>query len=156
MATLYPNVSCNPNQRSKDNYNFYHSQLCIHIVCAFGMLLQKWGLLQIAMPRNLSLKKINAIINALAKLHNFCMEESEILEDVPQALARDTNHVMNNHNGYVKLSYDGHDTTVTLDLMHGGHHFMDVPWDFLCNHQLNNPTEMLPRTTLHNFIANRH
>jgi hypothetical protein len=27
MATHFPNVSDDPEQKSKDNYNFYHSQL---------------------------------------------------------------------------------------------------------------------------------
>lgn len=38
MATPYPNVSENPKQMSKDNYNFYHSQLHIQVECAFLML----------------------------------------------------------------------------------------------------------------------
>ena len=29
----------------KDNYNFYHSQLRINVECAFGMLVQRWGIL---------------------------------------------------------------------------------------------------------------
>ena len=29
MATPFPNVSGNPQMKSKDNYNFYHSQLPI-------------------------------------------------------------------------------------------------------------------------------
>ena len=48
----------------------------------------------------------------------FCIEDPEILEDTPHALARDTNYVMNKHNGYVELSEDEHDTTVPMDLMH--------------------------------------
>jgi hypothetical protein len=38
MATPYSNVSGNPNKKSKDNYNFFHSQLRIRVECAFGML----------------------------------------------------------------------------------------------------------------------
>ena len=143
MATPYSNVSGNPNQRSKDNYNFYiHS-----FVFALSVLLACWpklGLLQMAVPQNVSLNKFIVMVNTLAKSHNFCINKSEVLEDVPQVSARDMNHVMNNHNGYVKLSEDGHDTAVPLDLMHGSHHFMDVPWVFLYNHQLNDHAEMFP------------
>jgi hypothetical protein len=45
MATPFPNVSGNENMKSMDNYNFYHLQLRIQIECAFGMLVQKWGIL---------------------------------------------------------------------------------------------------------------
>jgi hypothetical protein len=41
MATPYPNTNGGP----KDNYNFYHSQLRIRIECAFGMFIQRWGIL---------------------------------------------------------------------------------------------------------------
>ena len=50
MATPFPNVSGNENMKYMDNYNFYHSQLRIQIECAFGMLVQKWGILRMAMP----------------------------------------------------------------------------------------------------------
>ena len=60
------------------------------------MLVQKWGILQIVMPRNLSIKKIITMVNALAKLHNFCTDES----DIPvEALARDMNNIVNNRYG---------------------------------------------------------
>ena len=42
MATPYPNVGSG----SKDSYNFYHSQLRINIECAFGILVQRWGIIQ--------------------------------------------------------------------------------------------------------------
>ena len=38
MTTPYSNVSGNPNKKSKDNYNLFHSQLHIRVECAFGML----------------------------------------------------------------------------------------------------------------------
>ena len=38
MVGPYSNVSGNPNKKSKDNYNFFHSQLHIRVECAFGML----------------------------------------------------------------------------------------------------------------------
>jgi hypothetical protein len=53
MATSFPNVSGYENMKSKDNSNFYHSQLPIQIECAFGMLVQKWGILRMYMPQNL-------------------------------------------------------------------------------------------------------
>ena len=37
MAKPYSNVSGNPNKKSEDNYNFFHSQLRIRVECAFGI-----------------------------------------------------------------------------------------------------------------------
>ena len=48
MATPYSNVSGNPNKKSEDNYNFFHSQLRIRVECAFGMLVARWGVLRTA------------------------------------------------------------------------------------------------------------
>jgi len=53
MATPYPNVSNDMGKKSKDDYNFYHSQLRIRVECAFGMLIQRWGILCSAFPQNI-------------------------------------------------------------------------------------------------------
>jgi hypothetical protein len=80
MTTPFTNVSGDPNRVAEDRYNFFHSQLRIRVECAFGMLVQRWGLLRVAMPRNLSVQRIIALVIALAKLHNFCITESNIPE----------------------------------------------------------------------------
>ena len=75
---------------------------------------------------------------------------------MPPALSTDTKYIMNNCNGYVALIVDDdHDTDVPSDLMHGGHHFDDVPRNILANYKfgLSQCQEMLPREALHNFIA---
>ncbi len=41
MATPYTNVSGNQEQVTKDDYNFFHSQLRIRVECCFGMLVQR-------------------------------------------------------------------------------------------------------------------
>ncbi len=69
MVTPFPNVSSG----SKDNFNFYHSQLRICVECAFGMLVFHWGILRAAIPLNISLSKTIALVHALAKLHNICI-----------------------------------------------------------------------------------
>ena len=52
MATPYPNIAGRDQEKSKDNYNFYHSQVRIRIECAFGMMVQRWGIvLRMAMPK---------------------------------------------------------------------------------------------------------
>ena len=83
MATPFTNVAGDPNRTAEDNYNFYHSQLRIRVECAFGMLVQRWGLLRMAMPRNIAVPKVVALVIALAKIHNFCIGESNVPEHLP-------------------------------------------------------------------------
>jgi len=77
MATPFTNVASDPNRVAEDSYNYYHSQLRIRVECAFGMLVQRWGILRMVMPQTLSVSKIVAMVNALAKLHNFCVDETD-------------------------------------------------------------------------------
>jgi hypothetical protein len=86
MATPYPNVSGDPEKKTKDDYNFYNSQLRIQVEFSFGMLVQRWGILCMAFPRNISVQKIVSTVVTLAKLHNFCINQSDISDDVPLSL----------------------------------------------------------------------
>jgi DDE superfamily endonuclease len=54
-----------------DNFNFYASQLCIRIEMAFGLMINKWGIL--LRPLKTKVRKIKKIIVAIARLHNFCI-----------------------------------------------------------------------------------
>jgi hypothetical protein len=132
MATPYPNVAGKESdlEKSKDNYIFYHSQLRIQIKCAFGMLLQRFGLLRMAMPKKLTIKKIIILVNVLAWLHNFCIDELTEGDDdtIPEELAVDTFNIINHADGYVELEVevDGTLTNLPLALMQGGEHFDDV------------------------------
>lgn len=76
MATPYPNTSRGP----KDNYNFFHSQLCHRIKCAFGVLVKRWGVLCMTVPQNISVKKTIALVNCLEKLCNFCINEVDLVD----------------------------------------------------------------------------
>ncbi len=71
MAMPYSNVSGNPNKKSEDNYNFFHLQLCIRVECAFGMLVARWGVLQMALHNTITVTQTIALVNTLARLHNF-------------------------------------------------------------------------------------
>jgi len=57
----------------KDDYNFYHSQVRIKIECAFGMLVARFGILRRAMPAQFGLRRTNALVMSLCRLHNFCI-----------------------------------------------------------------------------------
>jgi DDE superfamily endonuclease len=60
---------------SKDDFNFYHSQVRIKIECAFGMLVVRWGLLpHAALPASMGLKKTTALVLCLCRLHNYCID----------------------------------------------------------------------------------
>lgn len=63
---------------AKDAYNFFQSQTRINIECAFGMLVQRWGILRKPMPINFSIQKMNALVGCLCKLHNYCISEKEM------------------------------------------------------------------------------
>jgi len=111
-----------------------------------------------AMPRNLSVAKVVALVVALAKLDNFCIGESDFPERVPSMLARDRLHMMNGSSGYVALRNDDpqQNTMVPTDLMHAGEHFNDVPKNLLRLHRRRNGEKELPRTYLFNMIVDGH
>ena len=56
-----------------DNFNFFASQLRIRIEMAFGLMVKKWGIL--SRPLTIKLKNIKRLVIAIAKLHNFCINE---------------------------------------------------------------------------------
>ena len=56
-----------------DNFNFFASQLRIRIEMAFGLMVKKWGI--IARPLTIKLKNGKRLFIAIAKLHNFCINE---------------------------------------------------------------------------------
>jgi hypothetical protein len=157
MATPFTNVAGDPNRAAEDNYNFYHSQLRIRVECAFGMLVQRWGLLRMAMPRNIGVSKVVALTVALAKLHNFCIGESNVRERLPPRMYhRDRYHIMNADGGYISLSNDDpqQNTLVPTGLMHAGEHFDDVPYNV--RRSRSEGRSELPRTVLFEMIADGH
>jgi hypothetical protein len=80
MATPYTNVAGNKEHVTKDDYIFFHSQLRIRVECCFGMLVQRWGRLRMALHHSISLALIVGLVNCLARLHNFCISEAERLK----------------------------------------------------------------------------
>lgn len=130
MVTPYPNVSSG----SKDDYNFFHSQLRIRVECCFGMLVKRWGILRAAIPHNISISRTISLVHALAKLHNFCINEHHDCDNVtknimvPDSLEKDDDHLMMQSDGYITMDADdNHGILVPSGLMNCGHHFDDVP-----------------------------
>lgn len=128
MATPYPAAG----RGTKDAYNFYHSQLRIRIECTFGMLTHRWSILRSAIPMNVSITKTIALVLALAKLHNYCIDNSD-RESVQHTAEDEWQHEIH---GAVPLTRGGttaHAQLLSNDyilapeqLIDGGNHFDDV------------------------------
>ncbi len=59
--------------QQNDNFNFFASQLRIRIEMAFGLMVKKWGIL--ARPLSIKMIKMKRLMVAIARLHNFCINE---------------------------------------------------------------------------------
>jgi DDE superfamily endonuclease len=131
IATPYPNVSGG----YKDAYNFFHSQLRIRVECAFGMFVHRWGILRTAIPCGISIRKTTSLVLALAKLHNFCIDQDDI--SILPSTSVDAFRLATQTNGSVPLEdldVDDDDmtdsnTTAPTQLLGGGEHFDDLPLD---------------------------
>lgn len=125
MATPFPNVSSGVY----DWYNYYHSQLRIRVECCFGILVQRWGILRSPIPRGVSLTKTVRMVLALAKLHNFCIDEAD---DVRTPLDDDELRIRMSEGGSVRLDQiqrdiDGAIVAVPRELLDAGRHFEEHP-----------------------------
>jgi hypothetical protein len=151
MATPYSGVSGG----YKDSYNFYHSQLRINIECAFGWLVQRWSILRSAMPINVSIAKTSALVVALTKLHNFCIDQKD--QAIERQPASDVLH--QELIGVVPLveSLEA-ESSLPLDLMNGGEHFDDMDrnlWRRREREYRNRNRNSLPRERLCDMIQEK-
>ena len=113
-----------------------------------------------AMPRGLSIGRIIALVNALAKLHNFCIEEVEGGKLLLQQLNVDTNNIMNNEDGFVPMEASNNGDGILLPrvMMDAGHHFSDVPRNLRRQRgriemECNQPRQRLLRQVIDSHIA---
>jgi DDE superfamily endonuclease len=124
MATPYPAVL----GRTNDAYNFYLLHLHIQIEFTFGMFIHRWAILRSAIPLNVSVQKTVALILALAKLHNCCINAHD--SSVPPSTASDAWE--NEVHGAVPLVQTQHSSsmdegiTSQQELLDGGNHFDNV------------------------------
>jgi hypothetical protein len=141
MATPYSGGSIT---MSRDAYNFYHSQLQIQIECAFGKFSQRWGILRSPLPKRVTVKKAVSLVLALARLHNFCMDENQSIENLP---ARDTAHI--EQFGGVPLEVDlDTNQAIPRQLLGGGDHFDDMDRNERRRRQRQFNNILLPRERL--------
>jgi DDE superfamily endonuclease len=64
MVTSYKSAT----DGEKDAFNYYQSQLCICIECAFGMLCHQFGILRKPIPQKISIAKTTALVKACCQV----------------------------------------------------------------------------------------
>lgn len=122
------------------------------------MLVQRWGILRMAMPKNISIKKTILLVNALARLHNFCINELPIdNQNIPEQLNVDNVNMMNNNDGYVTMDIvDGCEVQIPTALMDGGDHYNDISRNQRMTHERRNPDRRTPRYKLLQQVMSKH
>ena len=81
-SLLTPFTGGHRNDPTKDAYNFFLSQLRIRIEMAFGLLTNKWRILNA--PLQTSLARSSDILMACARLHNFCIDMDQNSNIAPE------------------------------------------------------------------------
>ena len=114
----------------EDAYNFYLSQLRITIERAFGVFVHRWAILRA--PLVCPIAKVPPLVEALIRLHNFCIDEGE--KKNPDVRRKNRNKIQRNAENS-PINPVGEDACVVeLDelgrptsLLGHGHHFTDAP-----------------------------
>ena len=155
MATPYAAVSGG----TMDSYNFYHSQLRIRIECAFGILTKRWAILRSAIPVGVTVAKTVALVIALAKLHNYCIDEDRHTTPDLSYMPNDEWNIERNGGVPLVTVTDNGDVT-PQQLINGGNHFDDVGGTngrYNMQRRYNYVSEStrvpLPRDQLHSYVA---
>ena len=111
------------------------------------------------MPLNITIVRTVAMVNCLARLHNFCIDE---VSRVDEQLPLDLENMINNPNGYVPLKiYDNHHDGIAVppEIMDTGHHFDDCPRAARRGQRTDAASASngeLPRTILLNHVVDSH
>ena len=91
------------------------------IECAFGIFTSRWRLLKTALSNNIQVDKATTLLQCLAKLHNFCIDER--LRDPMEKLGP---IVPPRSNQDIMTTYDYKDAeTPPVHFLDGGKHFDD-------------------------------
>ena len=119
-----------------------------------------------AMPNGVRVKKTIALVDALAKLHNFCIDQNDGNtpdSNVDQALFEDLVNVEGYNSGFVPLvqNVEGRDVLdIDIDtpeaLVGGGEHFAGIPHYCRCTRDESFQESQLPRTALCMHVENMH
>lgn len=63
-----------PPGSPEDAFNYFQSNLRINIECAFGILVQRWGVLW--RPMRVSYRKVPRVVELCMMMHNYCTDNS--------------------------------------------------------------------------------
>ena len=144
---------------TEDNYNFFQSQVRITIERAFGVLVHRWSILRA--PLTVPICKVCPLVNALCRLHNYCIDEKE------EAMQADDNDniIVTNLQHAVQRSNRRQARTVNSDgvaleeqsvvesaseLLHHGHHFNGA----IPNYARTSDNDQCPMDRMMNIIEN--
>ncbi len=89
---LIPYSGVDKADPSKDVFNFYLSQLRIRIEQALGFLVNSWRIFK--RPLEVKLFRVGHIVQACARLHNFCINNRD--EKIPIISQQDPDHYSSN------------------------------------------------------------
>jgi hypothetical protein len=98
------------------------------------MFVQRWGILRSAIPKGITLRKTTALVLALAKIHNFCIEQTYIT--ILPLTAGDEIRMISRDVGSIPLELDptvievendnNDDYRIPRQLIGAGDHFEDM------------------------------
>ena len=123
MCTPYTNV---PAGDRRDDFNFYQSQVRINIECAFGMLVNRWGILRKPISRLFGIDKVSKMVQCLCSLHNFLIDERGEPDTNPAPTANDRLN-LRYFGGFNTVASSDGTGQVPEQILHGGEHFDDDP-----------------------------
>ena len=109
----------------EDSFNFFHSQLCITVERAFGILVHRWGILRTAL--SCSISRVGPLVMCLCRLHNFCVNESSS-KISPKPSRMDEAHIRQSttRNATESSVHFDPETGAPREMIGGGHHFRDL------------------------------
>jgi hypothetical protein len=122
------------------------------------MLVLQWAILQTPMPRGISIRKTIALVNALSKLHNFCIDKNKI--NMLELAANNNFRIVNNKMGFVPFEESTNcDVPIPVQILDGGNHFDNFP---ITERRRNNQRDaqqdatILPRESLLQIVIDAH
>ena len=148
MVTPYKSA-----QGSEDDFNFYQSQVRIHVECAFGKLVHRWGILRRPISSGVGFERTSSLVMALCRLHNFCINSNQ--EALLDPLAQDeVNITLVSH---LELSHSPENTHSPDGILHGGEHFDDIGQAQMrtIRRRERERENLIPRQRLHNMVLDK-
>ncbi len=64
-------VECHEHGLYRDSFNYFHSSLRVHVEQAFGILVERWGILW--KPLDFEISSVPRIVSCCMRLHNWCI-----------------------------------------------------------------------------------